>query len=96
MRRIAKGLYVIPLLMAWTPLMTGDLPAMLQVTFFAFLGLWALTSALEGYTRRPLGWPLRMVFIVLGIALLYPFGLATHLGLALALFIASRIPSSGP
>jgi TRAP transporter 4TM/12TM fusion protein len=89
--RIAKGLYIIPILMAYTALMSGDLMAMLEVTFFALFGLWALTSALEGHAKAPLGWPMRIVFLGLGGALIYPMGWMVHAGIAVALFTANRV-----
>lgn len=88
--RIAKGLYVIPILMAYTPLMSGDLVAMLEISVFALFGLWALTSALEGYSSRPLGWPMRLVFAGFGGTLLYPLGTLTHIALAVALVITNE------
>lgn len=90
--RIAKGLYVIPLLMAYTPLMSGDLIAMAEVTFFALFGLWALTSALEGHASAPLGWPMRIVFLGLGAALVYPAGWMVHGALVVVLIILNRLP----
>lgn len=89
--RIAKGLYVIPLLMAYTPLMSGNFVAMVEVTIFALFGLWALTSALEGYAKGPLGWPFRTIFLVLGVGLLCPLGAIVHTGMAVGLIIANQL-----
>lgn len=89
--RIAKGLYVVPVLMAYTPLMSGDLAAMAEVTLFALFGLWALTSALEGYAKGPIGWPFRAVFLALGVGLLCPLGVVVHTGLTVVLIAANQL-----
>lgn len=81
--RIAKGLYIIPILMAYSPLMSGDWLLMLQTFTFALAGLWALTSALEGHARLPLNPALRLIYTVIGLILIVPLGWMVQL-LALA------------
>jgi TRAP-type uncharacterized transport system fused permease subunit len=39
--KIAKGLYIVPLMFAYTPLMTGSLREVLQIGFFALFGIYA-------------------------------------------------------
>jgi len=89
--RIATGLYVIAVLVAYTPLMSGDLAAMFEVTLFALFGLWALTTALEGYAKGPIGWPFRAVFLALGVGLLCPLGAVVHTGLTVVLIAANQL-----
>lgn len=90
--RIAKGLYVVPVLMAYTPLMSGDLAAMAEVTLFALFGLWALTSALEGYAKGPIGWPMRLIFFGFGSVLIYPANWIVHAGVAMVLICVVNLP----
>ena len=45
--KIAKGLYLVPLLFAFSPLITGDWQARLTVFVFACLGLYALAGLLQ-------------------------------------------------
>ncbi len=47
--KIAKGLYLVPLLFAYTPFLNGDWPQMLYIFGFAVFGLWAVAAAIEGY-----------------------------------------------
>ncbi len=70
--KIAKGLYIIPLLFAFTPLLSADFGAALVVFIFAAPGIYALAGALEGYLEAPLGWIARAALAVAGIALLWP------------------------
>ncbi|MCC0029750.1 MAG: TRAP transporter fused permease subunit [Brucellaceae bacterium] len=85
--KIAKGLYFVPLLIAYTPLLAGDWPAMLEIFAFAIFGLWALGAAVEGYWENRLSLLPRLAVGVVGAALLWPLPLAAHLG-ALAAFAA--------
>jgi TRAP-type uncharacterized transport system fused permease subunit len=92
--KIAKGIYVIPVLFAFTPLLSGDWGAALEVFFFAAIGLYALSAAMAGYAERPLSLLLRLIVGMLGITLLWPLGIWQHLGLAVVavafLFAAPR------
>jgi TRAP transporter 4TM/12TM fusion protein len=83
--RIAKGLYVIPILFAYTPLLAGDPLAALEITGFALLGLYGLSAALAGFAEARLGWPARLLVGAAGVALLWPGILWLHLAGALAL-----------
>lgn len=83
--KIAKGLYFVPLLIAYTPLLGGDWSAMLEIFVFAVFGLWALGAAIEGYWENRLSLPSRLAVGATGAALLWPLPLLPHLG-ALAAF----------
>ncbi len=72
--RLCKGLYIIPLLFAFTPLLSGDLTEMLLVFIPAIFGLHALSAAMSGMIETPIGWLLRPVAGALGIVLLWPLG----------------------
>ncbi len=91
--KIAKGLYIIPFLFAYTPILSGDWLAALQVFGFALIGVYALAGALDGYLERPLPPLLRVLSAVAGVFLLWPEPLTVNLvGLVLfvALFAISR------
>jgi TRAP-type uncharacterized transport system fused permease subunit len=70
--KIAKGLYIVPLLFAYTPFLAGDALAALAIFAFAAAGMYALTAALAGYAESPLGWPARAVLTASGVVLLWP------------------------
>lgn len=83
--KIAKGLYFVPLLFAYTPFLSGDWPVMLEIFAFSLVGLWALSAGLQGYWEYRLAlWTRALVFLT-GCALLWPSGTLVHLG-ALGVF----------
>jgi TRAP-type uncharacterized transport system fused permease subunit len=77
--KTAKGLYFVPLLFAYTPLLGGDWVVMLEIFFFAVFGLWAVSAAVEGYWESRLPILPRLLVLVVGAALLWPAGLLIHL-----------------
>ena len=70
--KLAKGLYLMPILFAYTPFLTGSLDQVLLLFAIAMLGLCALGAALEGHFEAPLAWPLRLLLAAAGVALLWP------------------------
>jgi TRAP transporter 4TM/12TM fusion protein len=72
--KLAKGLYLIPLLFAYTPLISGSWIEALQVAVFALAGLYAFAGVLEGWLEGPLSGLSHGVLGVLALALLYPHG----------------------
>ncbi len=73
--RLCKGLYIIPLLFAFTPILGGDLTEMLLVFVPAVVGLHALSAAMSGVVETPIGVVGRLVAGALGAVLLWPLGL---------------------
>ena len=58
--RAAKGLYIVPLLFAYTPLITGSLLDMLQIGVFSLFGIYAINAVIARYAEGPLAfwnWP---------------------------------------
>lgn len=70
--KLAKGLYLIPLLFAYTPLVSGSWSEAFQVALFALFGLYALVGLLEGWLEGPLAWPERLLLLPAAMALLWP------------------------
>ncbi len=86
--KIAKGLYIVPLLFAYTNFIGGPLEEVLPLFVFALLGLYAFSASVQGYLEAPLSWPLRGVAAAAGLALLWPGPLWLHLaGAAAFVFI---------
>ncbi|MDX1581731.1 MAG: TRAP transporter large permease subunit, partial [Alphaproteobacteria bacterium] len=77
--KVAKGLYLIPVLFAYTPILSGDWAAPLQVFVFAGIALYALAGALDGYLEGPLGPLERGAAAAIGIALIWPDTLVLNL-----------------
>lgn len=88
--KISKGLYIVPLLFAYTPFLSGDVIAALTIFAFGTAGIYALTAAMQGYAEAPLNWALRILFAAVGVVLLWPLGLLIHLGGA-AVFVALMV-----
>jgi len=53
--KIAKGLYIVPLLFAYTPLISGELIEVLQIGFFALFGIYATNALIQWYAEGPIG-----------------------------------------
>ena len=89
--KIAKGLYIIPLLFAYTPLLGGSWPEIFTIFIFALAGLYAFTCALQGHMENPVTLPIRLLLLLLALALLKPTTVlvqaAALSGLALLLFV---------
>ncbi len=91
--KIAKGLYIVPLLIAYTPFLGGSLNEVLQIFFFGVFGLYAFSAALQGYLEGPLNWPMRAITLAAGAALLWPTVWPVHAA-GLAVFVLVLVWSS--
>ena len=78
--KLAKAIYLVPLLIAYTPLVMGANDERLIAFLGSLAGIFFLISAWEGVVTGKIGRPGRLLFLILSIALLYP-GLANHLKL---------------
>ena len=85
--KIAKSLYAIPVLFAYTPFLSGDFGVALEVFVFASIGVYALTGAIEGHLEAALNWPLRSACAALGATLLWPLAWPWHAGAAIAMLM---------
>ena len=70
--KIAKGLYIVPLLFAYTPIIGGSWPEILTIFTFALFGLYAFTCALQGHMENSVSWIFRIILLVLAFFLLKP------------------------
>ena len=98
--KIAKGLYFVPLIIAYTPFLSGNWPEMLQIFFFSIFGLWALSAGIEGYWENKLNIALRLLVLGTGVILLWPTPVWVNL-IALAVFAVLftwniKGPKTGP
>lgn len=69
---LCKGLYIVPLLFAFTPLLSGDWGQMLAVFIPALIGMHALCAAMTGVVERPIPLWARLPLAALGGILLWP------------------------
>ena len=86
--KLAKGLYIVPLLFAYTPFIGGTLAGDLMIFFFAFFGLYAFAAGIEGFMEAKLSIVLRVGALIAAAGLLWPVAWYIHVaGLALLIFI---------
>jgi TRAP transporter 4TM/12TM fusion protein len=70
--KLAKGLYIIPLLFAYTPFIGGTLAQDLYIFFFALFGLYAFAASIEGFMEVKLNPVFRLVTLLSAVLLLWP------------------------
>lgn len=84
--KMAKGLYIVPLLFAYSPILTGTLWEKLEVTLFTLAALYAMAAAIEGHMEGRIGWPMRAIMGGLCVVLIWPVTAGWHY-LALVAFL---------
>jgi TRAP transporter 4TM/12TM fusion protein len=92
--KLAKGLYIVPLLFAYSPLITGDFTEMIRVFCFALFGLYAIIAGLEGYLEHKLHPALRLLMFPIGALMLWPHGQVLLDGAGVVIFVAVLIWSA--
>jgi len=70
--KIAKGLYIVPILFAFTPLIGGDLLTVARIGFFSLFGMYAFSSLLQRYSEGPMRWWMYLGMLIGGAAAFYP------------------------
>lgn len=84
---VAKSLYIIPLLFAYTPLVTGNWVQAVETGLFAMAGLYAFVAAFKGWQLVRLSLVQRLIMAVLALTLLWPFSFLLHMTALSLLFI---------
>lgn len=84
--RLGSILFVLPFLFVIDPalILQGPWQGIASASLTAIVAIWILSSALEGYLYRvgALAWPLRLVVLVAGVALIYPERFSDIVGMA--------------
>jgi TRAP-type uncharacterized transport system fused permease subunit len=70
--KIAKGLYVVPLLFAYTPFVGGEWHEVFGIFFFALFGMYAFAAGIEGYMESKLNILFRLLTLAAAGAMLWP------------------------
>lgn len=78
--KIAKGLYIVPLMFAYTPLISGDWIEVLQIGFFGLFGIYAVNALIQFYAEGPLSNLSLPVLILGGVGAFWPLNLAANIG----------------
>ena len=84
--KIAKGLYIVPLLFAYTAILSGSLMVKMEIFAFALVGLFALACGLQGFMISGISVLTRALLMTAGTAMLWPELIWVHLA-GLVLFI---------
>ena len=84
--KLAKGLYIVPLMIAYTPFLSGDLMQVLVIFGFGVVGIYGLAGAIQGCMETALGWVPRGIVGAAGAACLWPGGIWVNLAGALVVF----------
>lgn len=82
--KVGKGMYIIPLLFAFTPLINGTWIERFEVFGFALFGIMCFSIVMEGYWDKKMSILERVVFAVAAVLLLTPdktFGFESFLGI---------------
>ncbi|SEA06319.1 TRAP transporter, 4TM/12TM fusion protein [Desulfuromusa kysingii] len=77
--KVAKGIYIVPLLFAYTPFIGGSWTEVFSIFFFALFGLYAFAAAIEGFMENKLTILFRLLTLGSAIALLWPTVWFVHL-----------------
>jgi TRAP-type uncharacterized transport system fused permease subunit len=94
--KLAIAAFVVPYIFVLNPAMilidTNALGVVL-IAVTSFIGIYAISAGLEGYMFKELAWPLRIICIAAGLALIYPGHLTDVIGVAVvaAVFILEKL-----
>jgi TRAP-type uncharacterized transport system fused permease subunit len=76
--KLAKGLYIVPLLFAYTPMLGGNWIDDITIFFFALIGLYSFAGAFQGHMENRVNLLLRCIFFVLAFCLIAPTPIIVH------------------
>lgn len=91
--KVAKGLYIVPLLFAYTAMLGGDNVEVLRLFVFSLLGLYAFTCTIQGHMENTLSMQMRLLVACTAVLLLWPLAWWWHLvgaGLLIAIFVKNK------
>ena len=89
--KIAKGLYIIPIVMAYRPLLgNGTTTEVIMTTFFTTIGLIAFTSAMERFLFKRLNLIETLLMVAAALALFWPNYALSGGGAILLALLAGR------
>jgi len=81
--KIAKGLYIVPLLFAYTPLISGELIEVLQIGFFALFGIYATNALIQWHSEGPINLMIAGLLVLGAIGAYWPLALLQNVAGAL-------------
>ena len=84
--RLAIGAFLVPYIFSLNPamlLIDTDTLGIVMIVITSFIGMFAISAALEGYTVKPINMFIRVVFAVAGLMMLYPGTVTDVAGIAI-------------
>ncbi len=90
--KVAKGLYVMPVLIAYTEILSGSWDQVLWIGACALVGIYALAAAMQGVLHEQISWMLRGVLGGLGLAALWPDLMVATVGAMVAVVVMGLVP----
>ena len=97
--KIAKGLYVVPLLFAYTPLISGEWYEVLQIGGFALFGIYATNALIQWYSEGPIGPVLALMLVSGAVGAYWPLNWVANLAgaaIVIAVVVLSARNASVP
>ena len=82
--RLAIGAFLVPYIFSLNPamlLIDTDAIGVVMIVITSFLGMFAISAALEGYTVKPINMVVRILLAVAGLMMLYPGTLTDVIGI---------------
>ncbi|MEM7695531.1 MAG: TRAP transporter fused permease subunit [Pseudomonadota bacterium] len=70
--KVAKGLYLMPIMFAYTPFLTGTTLEVSILFVVALFAMAAFGAAIEGYFEAPIPWYARLGLVAGGVAIIWP------------------------
>lgn len=96
--KVSKGLYLVPLLFAYSPIITGTWFERIEVFFWSCLGLYALAGLLQWHLEKPLNaLTALLLFVSAGLMMWAPLSVIFHIigaGLFFAIFFWQRFKTT--
>jgi TRAP-type uncharacterized transport system fused permease subunit len=85
--KVAKGLYLVPVLFAYSPLISGSWPERIEVFLWSCLGLYALAGVLQWHLEKKINAQIAVALLVSATLLMWtPFPIYYHMFGAAILF----------
>lgn len=97
--KIAKGLYIVPLMFAYTPLITGTWYEVVQIGLFALFGIYALNALIQNYAEGPLSLVMLLLLLIGAVGAFWPLNIGLNIigaALVTSVIIWSRNKTAGP
>tara|TARA_B100001179_G_C18591702_1_gene405000 strand:+ start:178 stop:1389 length:1212 start_codon:yes stop_codon:yes gene_type:complete len=85
--KVAKGLYLVPVLFAYSPLISGSWPERIEVFLWSCMGLYALAGILQWHLERKINFQIALLLLLSAALLMWtPLPIYYHLAGAAILF----------